>query len=167
MRPEAHQLHILFVCFGNICRSPLAEGLLRNYVLQNGLSHCVQVDSAGTHAYMLGDAPDEGSDRAALLRGVDIGGHRARLISPDDFELFDMILVMDEENLQHVSGILPEDWPGVLRLTGEYAGDAGVGDIPDPYGQKQAMFEYAARLLEQCFPGLLQEIRLKLSVTPD
>ncbi len=165
MPSEAGQLQILFVCLGNICRSPLAEGLLRHCLQQQGLSGHIHVDSAATHAYQVGNPPDRGARRVALLRGVDIGEHRARLLVAEDFERFDLVLVMDEYNRQHAARLRPRDWSGVLALIGEFAESGGVGDIPDPYGEEQGMFEHTARLLEQCLPGLLGEIKRRLEHT--
>lgn len=147
---------ILFVCMGNICRSPLAEGVLRHYASEAGGTD-VDVDSAATHAYHVGEPPDTRAIAAARRRGIDIANLRARVVVADDFQRFDLIVAMDRENRsllqQQVSG------PGAkLELLMHYAGESDA-DVPDPYYGDDTAFEHALDLIEAGVRGLIKELR--------
>lgn len=114
-------VNVLFVCMGNICRSPMAHGVFERQVNEAGLGHLVRVDSAGTHAYHVGSPPDERAQRTAMSRGVDLSRQRARLLDADDFERYDYVLVMDEENLHNALRICPEGYRDRVRLLLEFA----------------------------------------------
>ena len=154
---------VLFVCTGNICRSPTAEGVFRHLVGQAGLQDRIRIDSAGTHDYHVGSPPDERSCRHASLRGYDLTDLRARQVRALDFERFDLILAMDRDNL----ALLQEDCPPrhghKLRLLMEFAPD-GLGDVvADPYHGGARGFETALDHIEAAGAGLLQHIRGKLN----
>ena len=153
---------ILFVCTGNICRSPTAEGVLRSRVEAAGLSDKVMIDSAGTHGYHVGDAPDPRSVIAAKKRGIHIDGLRARQIAPGDFREFDLILGLDYEHVQHLRRMAPEDATARTDLFLEYAGATREKEVPDPYYGDQHHFEYVLDLIESATPPLIQKFQQQL-----
>ena len=157
--PEpADRARILLVCLGNICRSPTAEGVLRALAgREPGLA--VAVDSAGTAGYHVGSPPDARSQRAAARRGIDLSGLRARRINAADFEKFDLILVMDRDNLRDVEAIRPVGSKTSVRLFMEYAAEPGDGEVPDPYEGGPADFERVLDLTEAASRGLLAALR--------
>jgi protein-tyrosine phosphatase len=150
---------VLFVCMGNICRSPTAHGVFLKMLEDQSLAHLVEVDSAGTHAYHIGKAPDERSRSAALRRGVDLSPLRARQVEPADFQSFDYVLAMDDDNLQHLEMICPLGQRGKLRLFMEFAPQMKKREVPDPYYGGSSGFEQVLDLVEAAAEGLLQEIR--------
>ena len=113
--------HVLFVCLGNICRSPTAEGVLRHLAAQEAAGLGLEIDSAGTADYHIGAPPDLRSQRAALRRGIDISGLRARQVTAADFDRFDLILAMDGENLRELQALKPRGSRAVVKLFLEYA----------------------------------------------
>lgn len=149
---------VLFVCMGNICRSPTAEGVFRKLHLELASHLDLHIDSAGTHAYHIGDPPDPRSRAAALKRGVDIGGHRGRQVTAGDFHVFDYVLAMDSENLGRLERLQPKDGKAELKLLLEYAEGTGGLDVPDPYYGGSRGFEEVLDLVEAGGRGLLQEI---------
>lgn len=152
-------MRVLFVCLGNICRSPTAEGVFRDHVRRHAPDLEVEIDSAGTHDYHVGEPPDPRTVRAALRRGVDLSGLRARQVCAEDFERFDLILTMDR--LNHVTLLdrsPPEFHPRIRRLL-EYAADPGREDVPDPYYGGAQGFDEVLDLVEQAAEGLVAEIR--------
>jgi len=151
-------VQVLFVCMGNICRSPTAEGVFRKLHRELAPELDIHVDSAGTHAYHIGDAPDPRSQAAALQRGVDISGHRGRQAIAQDFHDFDYVLAMDSENLRRLQALRPKDAKAELKLLLEYD-DTGVRDVPDPYYGGGGGFERVLDLVEQGGRGLLAHIR--------
>ena len=152
-------ISILFVCMGNICRSPTAEGVFRDLVRREGPDLAVEIDSAGTHGYHIGAAPDPRAQAAARRRGIDLSGLRARRLVPHDFERFDYVLVMDERNLADAAAIAPRAYPATLRRFMEYAPQAGVDDVPDPYYGDASGFEQVLDLSEAASRGLLESLR--------
>jgi len=150
---------VLFVCMGNICRSPTAEGVFRHVVQQAGLQDRIAIDSAGTHGYHTGSPPDERSQHHARLRGYDLSGLRARQVEDLDFERFDLILAMDHENLALLEDDCPPQFLHKLRRLMEFA-PAGLSDVvADPYyGGKQG-FETVLDHVEAACEGLLAHIR--------
>lgn len=149
---------VLFVCMGNICRSPTAEGVFRYLVEQQGLSGKIIVDSAGTHDYHIGDAPDARSQAAAARRGYDLSGLRARQIVRNDFSAFDYVLAMDENNLALLQQQCPDDCRDRLKLFLEFADDGALREVPDPYYGGAQGFEQVLDLVENAGRGLLLDI---------
>ena len=145
----------LFVCMGNICRSPTAEGVMRALVERAGLGADYLLDSAGTHAYHVGNPPDPRSQQAALRRGYDLSGLRARCVSTPDFERFDQILAMDRDNLAILVRACPADLRHKLRLFLDYANGFEEDEVPDPYAGGQDGFEHVLDLVEAAANGLL------------
>ncbi|WP_183165120.1 low molecular weight protein-tyrosine-phosphatase [Azomonas macrocytogenes] len=154
-------MRILFVCLGNICRSPTAEGVFRQKVLDAGLQQHVEIDSAGTGPWHIGKAPDVRACRAALERGYDLSRLRARQVALDDFRRFDLILAMDESNLgdlrQLDAGKGSAEIDLYLRRYGLH-----MDEVPDPYYGDGIGFELVLDLLEQASLTLLDEIRRRL-----
>lgn len=146
---------ILFVCTGNICRSPTAEGVFRAVVEKAGLSSLYATDSAGTHGYHVGDPPDPRSCAAAAVRGYDIGGLRARRLERLDFETFDLMLAMDRGHLQIMKEKAPRDARVRLSLFMDYAPGSQGRDVPDPYYGGLQDFEKVLDMVEQGVEGLL------------
>ena len=148
---------ILFVCMGNICRSPTAEGVFRHHVSQAGLAATVVVDSAGTHAYHVGEPPDRRARVAAERRGVSLQGIRARRVADDDFERFDFVIAMDEDNLLSLKDQAPTEHHSKLRLFLEYS-SGSEREVPDPYYGGAAGFERVLDLVEDASRGLLETL---------
>ena len=146
---------VLFVCLGNICRSPTAEGVFRHLLEQEAPKLQIEVDSAGTAGYHVGDPPDSRSQRAALRRGIDLSGLRARKVTPDDFARFDLILAMDHDNLRELKAMMPERSRARVRLFLEYAPDLGRLEVPDPYYGDAGGFEAVLDLTAAASRGLI------------
>lgn len=151
-------MRILFVCMGNICRSPTAEGIFRHIAGQRAPDLKVEVDSAGTHDYHVGEPPDRRAVSAASRRSIDLSGLRARRVEAADFERFDLILAMDEENLQELQRRATPQYHERIRLMMDYAPHAGRKAVPDPYYGGTQGFEEVLDLLEEATEGLLQEL---------
>lgn len=159
---ENHEMipkKILFVCLGNICRSPAAEEIMRQKIKQAGLEGMVQVDSAGTYGGHTGCRPDTRMREAAAGRGYDLTT-RARQLGSSDFENFDMIVVMDDSNFERVQHLAPawEDAQKVFRMT-DFIRGFDVDHIPDPYYEGRRGFEHVLDLLEDACEGLLDAVR--------
>ncbi len=150
---------VLFVCLGNICRSPTAEGVLRQMLLAEAPHLQVEIDSAGTADYHIGSAPDSRSQRAAMRRGVDLSGLRARQVAPADFERFDLILAMDRQNLRALEALRPRTSTARLKLFMEYAGRPGCVELPDPYLGDAADFELVLDLAAAAARGLIAALQ--------
>ena len=146
---------VLFVCLGNICRSPTAEAVFRNLLAREAPGLGVEADSAGTHGYHTGSEPDERSIAAAARRGIDMRGLRARTVSPDDFERFDLLLAMDEEIYRRLLQIAPPERRDRVRRFLEYAPGLGRREVPDPYSGGPEGFEDVLDLVEAAARGLL------------
>ncbi|MGF1547182.1 MAG: low molecular weight protein-tyrosine-phosphatase [Thiotrichales bacterium] len=159
-RVEIMTVKVLFVCMGNICRSPTAHGVFAHRVREHGLDHLIEIDSAGTHAYHVGEPPDDRSQVAAARRGYDLSDLKARRVGAKDCEHYDYILVMDEMNLLDVRSKCPRScWPRV-RLFMDFAGPSHQGkEVPDPYSGSKSDFERVLDLVEIAAKGLLQHIR--------
>jgi len=149
---------VLFVCMGNICRSPTAEGVFSAVVEQAGLKDKIAIDSAGTHAYHIGEPPDPRAQKSALARGIDISQLRARRAIEADFEQFDYVLAMDLDNLKNLRAICPAQHVNKLSLFLEYASYADVKEVPDPYYGGPMGFERVLDMVEDAAKGLLQNI---------
>jgi protein-tyrosine phosphatase len=152
-------ISVLFVCMGNICRSPTAEGVFRHYVTEAGLAQRVDIDSAGTHAYHVGAPPDRRALAAAARRGFSMGEIRARHISPDDFARFDLILAMDLDNLALLREQSEPEYHEKICLFLEYA-SAQQTEVPDPYYGGATGFERVLDLVEDASRGLLEKLRI-------
>ena len=154
-------MRVLFVCMGNICRSPTAEGVFRQRLQQAGLLEQVTVDSAGTGDWHVGKAPDSRSSQAALRRGYDLSSMRARQVTAADFDRFDLILAMDQDNLARLQALRPRGRGAELDLfLRRY--DVALDEVPDPYYGGADGFEQVLDLIEQASDGLLAEIRGRL-----
>lgn len=156
------KVRVLFVCMGNICRSPLAHGLFAHRVRESGLEDVVEVDSAGTHAYHVGEPPDRRMQQTAQARQIDLSTLRARQVDAADFERFDYVLAMDESNYDILRDICPAGREGRLRLFLEFATDRPETEVPDPYYGGASGFERVYDLVEAAADGLLADIRTRL-----
>lgn len=150
---------ILFVCMGNICRSPTAEAVFTELARREGGPVHFEIDSAGTHAYHVGEAPDARAIAAARRRGVAMEHLRARVVTREDFLNFDLLLAMDEDNLAHLHRIAPAGYRERARLLMDYAPQAGLRSVPDPYYGGATGFEQVLDLVEEAARGLLQNLR--------
>ncbi len=156
--PPERIASVLFVCTGNICRSPTAEGVFRAMVKQEGLADRFVIDSAGTHDHQLGQRPDPRALAAARRRGYELGKLRARLVEADDFKRFDWILAMDRRHLEYLEQMRPVDYQGHLGLFLALVGNDGDGDMPDPYYGDPGDFERVLDLTVPAAAALLQAI---------
>jgi protein-tyrosine phosphatase len=156
---ESGSISVLFVCMGNICRSPTAHGIFRRLVEQEGLADHILIDSAGTHAYHIGKPPDERAQATALKRGFDLSDLRARQAAAADFEEYDYVLAMDRENHEILASLCPAGYEERLSLFLAYAPDLGIQEVPDPYWGGEQGFEQVFDMLEAASLGLLEEIR--------
>ena len=143
---------------GNICRSPTAEAVFKHVVNEAGLSARIRSDSAGTHAYHIGDPPDARAQRHAAKRGYDLSALRARRVEAADFERFDYVLAMDETNLTALRRLCPAQYRERVKLFLEFAPEAGRRDVPDPYYGGAQGFEDVLDLVELAAEGLLDHI---------
>jgi protein-tyrosine phosphatase len=148
-------MKVLFICTGNICRSPTAEGVLRRLAHEQKLA--LHVESAGTHDYHVGEPPDHRAQRHARRRGYDLSAQRARQVTRRDFEEFDLILAMDRSHLRALERICPPQHRGKLRLLVEGR------DVPDPYYGGAEGFEQVLDVVERACGALLEELRARLS----
>lgn len=149
---------VLFVCMGNICRSPIAEGVFRTAVAEAGLLERLQIDSAGTHGYHAGEAPDGRAQRAAKRRGYDLAGIRARQFEREDFARFDWIFAMDQANLRSLVELRPRDYTGHVGLYLDLLPKAGLREMPDPYYGGPEGFEQVLDLAERVTPVLIAKL---------
>jgi protein-tyrosine phosphatase len=153
------KFNVLFVCMGNICHSPTADGVFRQKVQRLGLQDHVKVDSAGTHNYHPGSPPDPRSQEHAALRGYDLSDLRARQIKDDDFEKFDLILAMDWDNLALVQDICPAQHQKKVRRLTEFCLTHTSPVVPDPYYNGPSAFEHVLDLVEDASDGLIRHIQ--------
>lgn len=156
------KISILFICMGNICRSPTAEVVFRQYVENAGLSEFIKIDSAGTHDYHIGDAPDARTQRVAWQRGYDMSRLRGRQVEQADFHCFDYILAMDLANLDILQRLTPSDTHTQAQLFLGYARHHTEREVPDPYFGDTDSFERVLDMVEDAAEGLLQHIRHRL-----
>jgi protein-tyrosine phosphatase len=153
-------VRVLFVCLGNICRSPVSQGIFEELVRREGLQDEIEADSAGTHSYHVGHPPDQRAQRSASHRGLDIGSQRARRLSPEDCRKFDYILFMDEENRRLVEPLCEGAGSRAeVRPFLDYASQRAETEVPDPYYGGPEGFEYVLDLVEEASEGLLEDIR--------
>lgn len=150
--------HVLFVCLGNICRSPTAEGVFRRLVQERQLEAAITIDSAGTGDWHIGRPADMRAAKAALTRGYDLSALRARQAVAEDFYHFDYILAMDSANLNNLRELAPDDYAGHLGLFLEFSGQDRYTEVPDPYYGGDQGFELVLDLIEDASEGLLRHI---------
>ncbi|MBD9563313.1 low molecular weight protein-tyrosine-phosphatase [Pseudomonas sp. NPDC086112] len=154
-------MRVLFVCLGNICRSPTAEGVLRHKLREAGLADQVEVASAGTGDWHVGKAPDKRSQAAAKLRGYDLSAQRARQVSRADFATYDLILAMDNSNLRHLKALQPAKGKAELDLfLRRYQSE--IDEVPDPYHDSDQGFEQVLDLIERASDLLVIELKGRL-----
>jgi len=153
--------NVLFVCMGNICRSPTAEGVFRHKVKQANLEEKISIDSAGTHAYHVGNSPDPRAQEAARKRDIDLSQQRARRVSVEDFTKFDYVIAMDESNRDDLLAICPLGYEDRIYLFLDFA-ECEETEVPDPYYGQGRGFEIVLNLVEQAAAGLLEHIRKEI-----
>jgi protein-tyrosine phosphatase len=153
--------NVLFVCMGNICRSPTAEGVFRHKVRQACLEDKISIDSAGTHAYHVGNSPDPRAQEAASRRNIDLSKQRARRINAEDFKKFDYIIAMDESNRRDLLSICPDGYEDRIYLFLDFA-ECDDREVPDPYYGQGRGFEIVLNLVEEAAVGLLDHIRKEI-----
>ncbi len=149
---------VLFVCTGNICRSPTAEGVARKLVAERGHDGRIEIDSAGTHSYHEGEPPDARSIEAAARRGIDLSGQRARRVRGADFETFELILAMDRGHEKILKRQAPKGALSRIRMFLDYAPHLGIRDVPDPYYGAGDGFEQVLDMVEAAAGGLIDAI---------
>jgi protein-tyrosine phosphatase len=149
---------LLFVCLGNICRSPMAEGVFRRVAEQEGVLHLFDIDSAGLGDWHVGQAPDTRAQAAAQQRGIDISGQSARQVAPGDYRRFDLLLAMDGSNFDELVQLAPRDSRHKIRRFLDFAPHVGTKDVPDPFFGGSEGFDHALDLIEEAARGLLAEL---------
>ncbi|MFO1404771.1 MAG: low molecular weight protein-tyrosine-phosphatase [Azonexus sp.] len=156
---------ILMVCMGNICRSPTAEGVARKLISNNGLGDVVEVDSAGTHGYHVGESPDQRTQRAAAVRGYDLSQQRARKVAPQDLDYFDLILAMDRANLDNLRRMASPEQRERIRLFMDYSQGFDDDEVPDPYYGLGHGFDLVLDMVEDAAQGLVKELKKRYGRT--
>jgi len=156
-------VNVLFVCMGNICRSPSAEGYFQHIVKQAGLEDKIKTDSAGTHAYHIGSPPDNRAQAAASKRGIDLSALRGRQVEPADFKKFDYVLAMDDSNFSDLEAVAG-DVANNLFMFLKFAENFSETEVPDPYYGGDQGFEHVLDLIENASQGLLADIKAQHSL---
>ncbi len=151
-------MKVLFVCLGNICRSPTAEAVFSKLAVERGLMCQLEVDSAGTNGFHIGQSPDPRSIKYAAKRGIDLTPLRGRQIERADFERFDVVIAMDNENVRHLTALCPESMRGKISLLLAYADRCNYREVPDPYHGGEREFELVLDLIESGCRGLLDQL---------
>lgn len=157
-------IKVLFVCMGNICRSPSAEGVFRHKVSAADLNDKIHIDSAGTHAYHVGNSPDPRSQEAAIKRDYDLSAQRARQVHADDFDEFDYVIAMDTSNLDDLQSICPANLKDKIHLFLKYAENSNTKEVPDPYYGQGNGFEIVLDLIEDAADGLITHLQTHHSI---
>jgi protein-tyrosine phosphatase len=147
---------------GNICRSPTAEGVLRQYIKMNRIGDKVEVDSAGTHGYHVGEAPDSRTQRAASVRGYNLSQFRARKVARQDLDYFDLVLAMDKSNLDNLRRIATPEQQEKLGLFMDYSKNFDDDEVPDPYYGLGHGFDLVLDMIEDASQGLIENIKRRL-----
>ena len=160
-------IKVLFVCMGNICRSPTAEGVFRRKLRERKLEDKVDVASAGTHGYHVGEAPDQRTQRAAARRGYDLSGIRARKIAPQDIDYFDLILAMDRNSLEALHVVCPPARFDRLGLFMDYSRNFDDDEVPDPYYGLGQGFDLVLDMVEDATDGLVALVSERSMVTAE
>ena len=156
---SGNKFGVLFVCTGNICRSPTAEAVFRKLAADAGMAEAVAADSAGTHGYHVGEPPDLRAQKAAAKRGYDLSALRARTIEDADFQRFDLILAMDRDHYSILSSMAGPPADDRLKLMMSYARRFKEPEVPDPYYGGPQGFERVLDMLEDAAKGLLESLR--------
>jgi len=156
-------IRVLFVCMGNICRSPLAQGVLEHRLSEEQLAHRVQVDSAGTIRHHAGQPPDRRAVSAARRRGYEIAGQASRPVHDDDFVDFDLIVAMDSDNERSLRAVCPPAYGDRVMRVLDFAPELRDRDVPDPYYDDEHGFEKVLDMLELCMEGLMDELHDRLA----
>ncbi len=156
-------VRVLMVCLGNICRSPTAQGVLENQVRRAGLQRCVEIDSAGTGDYHIGKPPDARAQQHAARRGIDLSAQRARQLTRQDFQDFELVLVMDAANERDAGALCPPGQEHKLRRLTDFCTRHRASEVPDPYCGGPAGFEAALDLIEDACAGLLTALGAGMS----
>lgn len=156
---QMKKVSVLFVCLGNICRSPTAHGVFQHLVNESGLAEKITVDSAGTAAYHLGNPPDSRSQKAAKRRGIDLSYQRARQVNAQDIHDFDYVLAMDQSNFNNLLQICPAGLENKIRMFMEFSESASSIEVPDPYYGGEMGFENVLDMVEYASRGLLRHIQ--------
>jgi len=164
MEDAGETVSVLFCCMGNICRSPTAQGVFHRQVIAAGLQDRIRIDSAGTHGYHIGHAPDPRSQAAAAARGYELNHLRARQVALQDFAGFDYILAMDKGNLAALRHVAPAEYRSKPELLMPYGVRRPVIEVPDPYFGGPEDFERVLDMAEEACTGLLQTIKKKLGL---
>lgn len=151
-------IKVLFVCMGNICRSPTAEGVFNKLLQDSRVSNRFLIDSAGTHAYHVGNSPDDRAQQTAHSRGINLSTIRARQVSNEDFEYYDHILAMDAENMKNMKQTCPSEYQHKLKRFLDFAPEQDERDVPDPYYGGQNGFEHVFDLVEAASNGFLDTV---------
>ncbi len=153
---------ILFVCMGNICRSPTAEGSFRSIVEKNNKSQNFEIDSAGTHAYHIGNAPDKRAQEAAINNGVDLSSQKARQVHESDFYYYDFIIAMDKDNLNRLQSICPDDCHSKIELLLDYSSESPGTSVPDPY--YEGKFDEVFKMVYSACLSFFESIEKKTNI---
>jgi len=156
-------MKILFVCMGNICRSPTAHGLFLSLIRKEQLDKIIEVDSAGTHSWQSGNPPDLSSQKIAHKHGVDLGDLRARRVVKEDYDYYDYIVAMDKYNMANMLAECEQYNRHKLKLLLEYADNTEITEVPDPYGEGMDGFETVFELIEQGCLGLLRAVQKEMT----
>lgn len=152
-------IRVLFVCLGNICRSPTAEGVFRDLVRREGLADKIETDSCGTGGWHIGNPPDQRARQEARRRGINIDDLKARKTHVRDFSDFDFILAMDESNFKNLTAMSPPEHSSKIHMFLSFAPDLGITEVPDPYYGGDDGFADVFDMIEQASNGLLNHIR--------
>lgn len=164
VREDGPMSRLLFVCMGNICRSPTAEGVFRKLLQTRKLDARFEVDSAGTHGYHVGEPPDPRTQRAAAARGYDLSQMRARKVAPQDLEYFDLVLAMDKTNLDNLRRMVDPEKHQKLHLFMEFSRNYDDDEVPDPYYGLGYGFDVVIDMVEDASQGLLEALLAPQSV---
>lgn len=155
---------VLFVCMGNICRSPTAEGIFRHFLKMHGLENRIEADSAGTHGYHVGESPDLRTQRAALERGYDLSQIRARRVAPQDMDYFDLVLAMDKSNLDNLHRMASPEKRQSIQLLMSYAEHFDEEEVPDPFYGLGYDFDLVIDMVEDAVSGLIKALKKDASL---
>ncbi len=155
------KIKVLFVCMGNICRSPTAEGVFQALLNENNAHEKFEIDSAGTHAFHVNEAPDLRAQKAAKNRGIEIGHIRARKVVYGDFEDFDYVLAMDGENYEILMEACPDEYKHKIKYLMDYAPHLGEREVPDPYYGGKYGFERVLDMIEDASRGFLNSLSVE------
>jgi protein-tyrosine phosphatase len=153
------KIKVLFVCMGNICRSPTAEGVFAKTIQEAYMDDRFSIDSAGTHAYHIGEMPDPRAQNAARERGIELKHLKARKVSAEDFEQFDYILAMDGDNYASLMGTCPDEYKDKVKYFLDYAPELNVREVPDPYYGGKFGFERVLDMVTAASTGFLNTLK--------